>query len=1214
MFNYYIYIYHIVNNMIDKYNIIVEQFNNLKDINTYTENIYSNISYLTTNLAFQYNEVIEEKDSIIMDDIFLKYFNYLKLYDDIAKNIVKITKEYEELVINRNLILLTDLEKGIIDVVTIYNENIEKYNILTIGLNELYIIYIQVLNRTQPNLYNDGPIILPEKYNYLENKIKNIVITYNNALDLYNSLLINNVNLMKIKTEEIEDNILYMDTIIDKESTIYKIRLFSILLNIFIKHFRFMTYNEKNENLVLIQIEYLKYLKDIDDINKSFIISHLHPIYISPLLLLPDTSETIILKDNIVSFRDLSTYYGSIAPDFIQFNVKVITPNIRNSLYIGFEDIGLFNKTYDGKLFFYPDYRGMIYEIEVEAYSMLISQMRYKFILVENGFPPIKPINFIESNIRLGNINNNTFNLNLRDYYSDSNSLYMVHSTNNISETLSNLTLDDVYIYNSYFIENCNIPVITDNIVITPYLKDYPVFNEEYSNTSVNLSITSSPMVTFDSFSFNFSNVIPYIYDLTLINEWYINVTNYSIVTYSFVTNTRKNLKNPDLPIILKDPISNILYIYPDYRGDTYIINVIIETMDDYALKNIIELTITESTVPKPTRTIRNLLLEHLLIKENLVFNANNYFSTITGSSSLKYNYNVSNIYDYVNDVSLNILPYNAFVITSSNLIFNPDYRNISYDLYIYAIDPIYNVISDDNLILTVREDKILNKIDELYNQIGLGNDIMEIDIYEHLRLPDGQELRYRNGLRYSILVDKELRKSRKTMGEAVYISDGILYIDPDFRNDIYNVTVFIEAYEFVKVDNTSFNFMVSEVIAEYPKITNKNILIQNIVNNTTYDNITKTIYVNSLTIFKTFINLDLFFENEINYSKTRYSLSDINNDFYTIENNTLIITPNVRDISYSFSILGTDNTYNVYNSESNLLNISIFELPPIILNIENTVKYELTDEIIFINLDDIFISIVGSDILKYYVFIDDGGDDVAFDIRLNVSTFTNAYGFDNNILKLLPDYRGISYKLNVTAINFNYITQPVTYYIDITEANRLPPIPKIDLNIFELNLAYFTESTLSINLENLFTHFKYYPNYVIRLSSKILQLSDFINIRLGHLVIDRFTLTFNFSINVFLFDIIENKKVDNDEITISFTNNIQTLRFIGLNRKIIISLEQISDKYRYDIINGLSNVTITNNNMTITKNDEILEYDFTVNKVHILLNLIVKQIFYKVL
>jgi hypothetical protein len=235
-------------------------------------------------------------------------------------------------------------------------------------------------------------------------------------------------------------------------------------------------------------------------------------------------------------------------------------------------------------------------------------------------------------------------------------------------------------------------------------------------------------------------------------------------------------LKNADLPIIVKDPNSNILYIYPDYRGETYNINVIIETLNDYALKNIIEMQISETDVPKPIRNNKNLLLRHLLIKEILVFDANNYFISVT-EEKLDFNYNVSNIFDHVNDISLNILPYDIFEITSSNFKFKPNYRNISYDLHINAIDTVYNVISDNSLILNIREDKILNKKNKLYDQINIGNDIMIIDIYDHIKLPINQELRYKNGLRYSVSVDKDLRKNNRNDNDAIYMLDNILYI-----------------------------------------------------------------------------------------------------------------------------------------------------------------------------------------------------------------------------------------------------------------------------------------------------------------------------------------------------------------------------------------------------------------------------------------------------
>ena len=1011
--------------------------------------------------------------------------------------------------------------------------------------------------------------------------------------------IIDNIILMKKNLLDFEQKVL-----------IYNIRLFSLQLNIFLKYFRYISYDSRLEQITILQQEYLKYLKNIYNINKIIVISQLHPIYITPLLLKSDITETITLTDNVIVSRQLSNYFSSISPEFIQFNVKLLTANIRDNLLgktepIVIEDLTLanpldqvrpvFEKTYDGTLFFYPDYRNKTYEIEVEAYSILISHMKYKFIVVENGFPVIKPNVFTDSNIKLSNLNN-TFELDFRNYYSDSNILFMVYSISNISKTLSNLTYEDKYIYVGSVAEDYNIPTITDYIIITPYLKGYPVLNEEYSNTPVTLSITTCPKITYNTAVFNFTDRTPYYYDLMQINEWYINVNTLSSVTIDYGdTRPRQNLKIIDKETIIND--SNLLYIYPDYRNGTYNVNIIIETINDYALSNIIEMTITEGPAPKPVRTIRNLLLKHLLINEELVFNANNYFSTNT-NEILNYDYSVSNIYDHVNNVKLNTLPDNTFKITSSNLKFTPSYRNISYDLYVYAIDSVYYVRSDDNLILNVREDKILNKIDELYNQYGLGNDIMEIDINNHLNLPTDSDV----SLNYTVSVDKDLRINKNTDTKAIYIDNNILKIDPDFRNDSYNVTVYIEAFESAtKVDSTNFIFSVSESVAPYPTIKT-----------------TSTLLITDLTTFTRNIDLNRYFLNDITDSSTQYSstqYSSADSDYYSINGNNLVIIPNVRNMQYNISILATDNTYGTYKTESNLLNIVVNESPPIkLLPTNNSIAYELTDTGSNIDLNTIFSSLVSLDTLRYYVFIETNENE---DIRLNVATYTQAYGIDNNILKLYPDYRGLKYKLIVTAINLNYIAQPVTYYIDITEAEKL--LPNMKLDSFDINVAYFSyykEDTLSIDLEKLFTHLKYYPNYIIRLSSDIFKLEKFINIRLGYLVISKFDLTFNFKINVFLFDVIENKKVNTEEITINFKHNVQTLRFINSNN-CKITLSEINENYRYNI-KGLDGV-ILNDNMVTLNNSTVTvfqiqdPYQFVIEKFHIALELVVTRIIYKV-
>ena len=103
--------------IINEYDKIVNKFNTLKEINFETENIYSNIAYQTTKITFEYNEIIEEKDKIILEDIQNNYSNHLVIYDDIATNILNITFEYEKLIIERDLLYeRARVEDGIIDI------------------------------------------------------------------------------------------------------------------------------------------------------------------------------------------------------------------------------------------------------------------------------------------------------------------------------------------------------------------------------------------------------------------------------------------------------------------------------------------------------------------------------------------------------------------------------------------------------------------------------------------------------------------------------------------------------------------------------------------------------------------------------------------------------------------------------------------------------------------------------------------------------------------------------------------------------------------------------------------------------------------------------------------------------------------------------------------------------------------------------------------
>ena len=472
------------------------------------------------------------------------------------------------------------------------------------------------------------------------------------------------------------------------------------------------------------------------------------------------------------------------------------------------------------------------------------------------------------------------------------------------------------------------------------------------------------------------------------------------------------------------------------------------------------------------------------------------------------------------------------------------------------------------------------------------------INIKDHIELPEGQESRYINGLRYYVSADKELRKSKKNGKDALYIIDDILYIEPDYRNDSYNVNILVESYEFVYRDNINFTFLVSEVVAPYPRIKNTDVFIQNFVNNTSYNKDTNTLYVDKLIIYEKQINLDLFFINEIEYSKNRYEIIQENTECYRINGANLLITPNVRDITHKFSIISIDNIYGI---GSNLLNVELIELHPISLENDSNV-YNLSNNEVFIDLNTIFTSVIRYDTLDYYIDIESDNN-----IRLNVSTFRYSYELNNNILLLYPDYRGISYRLNITAINPKYTKQPLTYHIDINEAHRLPIEPKINNIIINMARFNYDPDNIIINLEELFVHFRYYPEYSLILESDIINFDLFIYINLGYLIISKFEYEYNFTIKVILFNTTNFININFVRVLISLKNENQQ-----------IPVDVLNEQYRYEVVglNGVdtsSFVKLINNKIHITKTMELSRYHFVFNKVHKELGIIVEQIFYKV-
>ena len=1198
----------IVSTAVEYENLIIEiDFQYEKALDDNQKEINHRYNLLSDNIIDKcklFNEIIEEKNNISGRDLTTLELNKYKelLTSDIIKEYNKNVIEYFHIIEKSQKIskdgpildtkTFNNLQNKIQNIVTTYNTNAENYNDLLVKIDTFHNLDAQHLyfkNTPPPNLFLSGPIMISlESFNYFVNKIKNIVAVYNNTLDVYNTTLISNISIIDSQIINIINKINKLETSLTYEGYVYKIRLFSILLNIFIKHFRLFSYDERWIKLRQIKKDYLHYLKNITTINSSFIVSLLHPIYFTPLLMYNDRNEIIMLKDNIRQSVNLNNYYGCIAPDLIKYNVKLLNTNIREN--IKDSNINIFDISLDGNLYFNPDYRNKTYNIEIEAFSVLRCQLKFTFIVTENRFPPILSLQH-DNIVRLGKVNNNIFLIDFKNYYNDENLLFMIETTNSIN---SNLSYDDIYEYKGDFI-NTDIPEETDVIKITPYLAGYPVLLSEYTNTIVELNVISVPKLIKEYITFSFDDQQTHYYDLNIIDKWFFNVNENSTINV-IVDNVRENLKDSSLNVIgLQN--NSILYFNPDYRGISYNINVTIESVDSYVYCNIIDINVTESSVPKPIRLSNNLLLEHLLIKENYTFNPNHYFRSITGAE-LNFNFDVLNITN--NNISINSL----FTLTNNRLRFTPDNRNIDYELRIYATDTIYNVKSDDYLEIKIREDKVLNKKDDIKPLYELGNIKQIIDVYEYIKLPDRQ--RYKAGLRYQITYSDDIRKSIKDERLVATIdSEGLLTINPDYRNMAYTINILVESYEYQTYrDFIEFTLNVSEREMHYPEITSKNILINNIVKNTRYDKTTKTLYVDKLAKDNVKINLSYFFESE---NSLRYEIVDnVKEDIYKVKDKVLDISPNVRDITHVFSIFAIDNIYNVFNSSNNnVLNVELTELHPVIVrNYKST--YSLSNIEQYINLDDIFKPVIFDDLLSYYVQYSD-----IYNIRPNIVDLSDAYKQQNNLLILQPDYRGIEYNLKITGFNENYFGLTKSIEINIVEIKRRE-VERL-LNKLEVNLYRFNyEDSININLEDLYSHLKYYPEYELRLldMNGLTLFNQYIDVNVGYLSISK-VFDLNFSFQVVLYDLSKDIYLIDKAIIVRLVKSKQ-IKIVFKENEVTkdILIGDIGNN-RFEIIGGNEKVSLKKNNkLTVTKGN----YNFIFNLYDIITGVNIKQYYYKVL
>jgi hypothetical protein len=494
---------------------------------------------------------------------------------------------------------------------------------------------------------------------------------------------------------------------------------------------------------------------------------------------------------------------------------------------------------------------------------------------------------------------------------------------------------------------------------------------------------------------------------------------------------------------------------------------------NDYALSNEINLEITESPPPKPIK-IKELLTNHILFVNNISYDLNKYFNSLT-TGSLDFIIEIISIYDVHRSKEIEN-KYNLFEQLNNIIKIKPDYRDIIYKLKINAKDKLYNMLSDDELIITIEEPKVLTLKHNILEKIELTDESYKENILDYLDFKKDNK-----DLIFKAEVDKELENSRITNKEVILISEnGILELNTDYRDTDYNVIITVEYWlDNEYITNLIFSFYVSERLAPAPYKIEDNIVI------------------NNLNIIEYRLELDNYF-NSVNPNiekPFKYKLIESYGN-YILNDNILEIKPNVRDEEKLIKIQVIDPIYNV---NGDILNITYIELSPILIEIKDdliilesnniyNVNKDLRNEEIIIDLNDIFKSSINDYNLTYTIVNEN--DKI---LRTSMKDKLGAYNQNqNNFLYINSDYRGVNYELGITAVNYNYLNQSKKIILNIKELER----EEIEVNISNLNIDLIEES--NIILGDLYNNSIYYPEYnynLINNNNEMFNDNKFINI-----------------------------------------------------------------------------------------------------------------------
>ena len=551
---------------------------------------------------------------------------------------------------------------------------------------------------------------------------------------------------------------------------------------------------------------------------------------------------------------------------------------------------------------------------------------------------------------------------------------------------------------------------------------------------------------------------------------------------------------NEESNAILITDLSNI-NIYPEYRNQSYIINVDIKH-SNYPNQIITQtFFIHECNIPDIEFKYSDITFQHLEQETtaiNLVSNNDlKEYYEYPFINELEYNYNISNI---TQDIPNVLIRDPDITINDSNITILPDYKGYMYAVEITTIDTNFG-ISNTDFIITIDEKAPI----ELRNTPNIYSNFIVIDNLSNVdHIISATNIYTRNHTDSSTAVRKDVHndsssitdfKQRDPDNSVINFGTSSLTISPYYRDVDYNYV-----YD-IYIDNTSadthkyqyfkLKLVVNVIELPIPPI--------NVYNSD------KLIYSNLSNNVITIENLKSLYDYPfIDYLKIEYSNSHTGDYDINLTDSNLIVTTGLRDKTYTLTLLAYDPLF-TYHHDIDYVDCNLTENDLNSNLINETLQFEF-QELPAIRFRD------GSINTKTVNIITVGNIQSNIDIRDHVTIFTdhsnymlsnasvlprNAYyisgdhsnavffGYANDygeimksedtLIYINPEYRGHTYTVDIDIYMSNFMDNKLTLSLNITEEN----IPVIELNT-DLN----TTRTVSID-QDIISNLKDQYNYV---------------------------------------------------------------------------------------------------------------------------------------